>query len=144
MKNLKIFGIIVSLALIMLPMMSCMTNELKARYEGTTYDIAIPAKDFEILGVVRVETTVSRNDTRSRGNGEFITYDALLKAAEAKGGNGIVNVMIDKRVTTSSSNITDTYYGTALAIKYTNTVTPNTPISTSNRNVDSESNIWKK
>jgi len=142
MKNPKVFGIIVVLALIMLPMMSCATA-LKGRYEGTTYNIAIPAKDFEILGVVRVETTVSRaRRNGARGNGEYITYDALLKEAEAKGGHGIVNVMIDRKVKITFFKVTDTYYGTALAVKYTNAVAPNTPISPGSWNVVSSSDIW--
>jgi hypothetical protein len=134
MRNPKALGVIVLLAVSMIPLMSC-TTSLKNRYEGTTYDIAITAKDFEVLGVVRVETTVNQ------GNGAFITYDSLLKAAEDKGGNGIVNVMIDKKVTTTTFfglypiSSSDTYYGTALAIKYTNTAAPNAPLSTSNTKV---------
>jgi len=138
MKNTKVFGIIVLLVLILLPIMSC-TTALKGRYEGTTYNIAIPAKDFEILGVVRVETTVSR--TRRRRNGEYITYDALLKEAEAKGGHGIVNVMIDKKVRITLFKVTETYYGTALAVKYTNIVAPRTPISPGSWNVVPSSGI---
>jgi len=124
MKNPKVLGIIVLLTVIMISLISCTssTESLKGMYEGATYNIAIAAKDFEILGVVRIKTTVIDKE-----NGEYITYDALLKEAEAKGGNGIVNVFIDREINSDS----ETYYGTALAIKYTNTLAPNTPISRS-------------
>jgi len=121
MKNQKVFGIIVLLAVIGFTMTSCTTTS-KEMYKGSTSVIAPAAKDVEILGVVRVETNVDKN-----GNGDKVTYDALLKLAEAKGGNGIVNVMIDRKVTEQSIfgyllSREYTYYGSALAVKYTNSV----------------------
>jgi len=136
MKNPKKFWIIALLAVIMLPLMSCsITSSVstKQRYEGRTFDISIPAKDFQVIGLVHVETSVDKD-----GNGTYITYDALLKAAEAIGGNGIANVMIDRKTTTTimksiGSGVAtneQTWYGSALAIKYTNALAPDTPLST--------------
>jgi hypothetical protein len=97
----------------------CATN-LKESYSGTAYQIGVPeAKDVEILGLVRYEAVVEK------GNGEKLTYDALLREAEKLGGNGIVNIMIDvKRQGTKFLwmylNPQETWYGSALAIKYLN------------------------
>ena len=105
----------------------CATN-LKEAYRGTAYQIGVPAaRDVEILGLVRYEAVVKA------GNGERLTYDALLREAEKLGGNGIVNIMIDvKRQGTKLFwmylNPQETWYGSALAIKYRNenltTITP--------------------
>jgi hypothetical protein len=99
----------------------CTTVGVKQRDEGTVYTIGVPAaKDVKILGLVHVEATVDSN-----GNGESITYDALLKEAEKLGGNGIVNILIDKRAEekrlfgrTIGAGTTN-WFGSALAIKYT-------------------------
>jgi hypothetical protein len=84
------------------------------------------------------------------GNGERLTYDALLKAAAQRGGNGIVNIMIDVKreriVTTATDNrgrsqsiIRETWYGSALAIRYTDTIAPGTPISTDGNSISATS-----
>ena len=130
MKNLKLVGIIVLVAVIMLPLAGCSTVTVKDSDAGYAPSVGITVKDFEALGIVRVETQIDKN-----GNGEKITFDALLREAEAKGGNGIANVTIDKKAVLSvapwGSSITSvTYYGSALAIKYTNTV-PNAAESSS-------------
>ncbi|GHT94898.1 hypothetical protein FACS1894141_2490 [Spirochaetia bacterium] len=98
----------------------CTTVGIKEKVEGTVYNIGVPAaKDIKIIGLVFVEVEVDSN-----GNGESITYDALLKAAEAKGGNGIVNTFIDRKAEkTKLFGITiksgkTTWFGAALAIKY--------------------------
>ncbi len=83
-----------------------------ADHQGTAYQIGGPVKNVEILGLVYVKCEP----------GEPI-YQALLRAAEKKGGNGIANVVIDVERTTVSffwtlSN-TETRYASALAIKYT-------------------------
>lgn len=81
---------------------------------GTVYQIGGPVKETEVLGLVYVKCE----------EGEPV-YQALLRAAEKKGGNGIANVVIDVEDKTtiwfwgfrSSRN---TKYASALAIKYTN------------------------
>jgi len=83
-------------------------------YTGTVYQIGGPVKEVEVLGLVYVKCE----------NGEPV-YQALLRAAEKKGGNGIANVMIDvEDMTTSFFGLNlamrNTKYASALAIKYTN------------------------
>jgi len=84
-----------------------------ADYKGTVYQIGGPVKNVEVLGLVYVKCE----------DGEPV-YQALLRAAEKKGGNGIANVVIDVERTNvrffwlSLSN-TETRYASALAIKYT-------------------------
>jgi hypothetical protein len=128
MKNLKIAGIIALIAVIMLPLVGC-TSTMKKMEAGATYNLGMVAKDVDVLGIVRVETKAKG------GNGEKVTYDALLREAEKIGGNGIANVMIDKKVETFrfffiipiTSSVT--WYGSAMAIKYTNSTVPNVPAS---------------
>ena len=104
---------ILALALLsFLLLIGCASNV--GSYTGTVYQIEGPVKETEVLGLVYVKCE----------NGEPV-YQALLRAAEKKGGNGIANVVIDveDKTTTwfwgfkSSRNIK---YASALAIKYTN------------------------
>ena len=81
---------------------------------GTVYQIGGPVKEVEVLGMIHVKCN----------EGEPV-YQALMRAAEAKGGNGIANVVIDiERVKIRSGLITwsesNVKYGSALAIKYSN------------------------
>jgi hypothetical protein len=81
---------------------------------GTVHQIGGPVKETEVLGLVYVKCN----------EGEPV-YQALLRAAEKKGGNGIANVVIDvESMTTSFFGLTlssrNTKYASALAIKYTN------------------------
>jgi hypothetical protein len=81
-------------------------------YIGTVYQIGGPVKDVEILGLVYVKCEA----------GEPV-YQALLRAAEKKGGNGIANVIIDVDRTTvwffGLTSSAEIRYASALAIKYT-------------------------
>ena len=122
MKNLKFVGIIAFVAVIMLSVVGCSTISVKESESGYAPSVGITVKDFEALGVVRVQTVID-----DKGNGERITFDALLREAEKLGGNGIANVTIDKQSEIKVSPFgrspgTTTYYGSALAIKYTNTI----------------------
>jgi hypothetical protein len=81
---------------------------------GTVYQIGGPVKEVEVLGMIHVKCN----------EGEPV-YQALMRATEAKGGNGIANVVIDiERVKIRSGLITwsesNVKYGSALAIKYNN------------------------
>jgi len=136
-----LFLVIAFVAVIGFSMTGCTTttSSRKEPIYGVTYNIAIPAKNIQIVGIVRVEKKVD-----TYGNGELITYDALLKEAEAVGGNGIVNIMIDRLEKITSTTTTDitstvtnmTWYGSALAIKFTNeNLPPDTPMSTSTGNL---------
>jgi len=151
-KQQEVFMKYVKTVLIVLALVSvlagCGTTSTSSSYSmkvpssGVIRDISITAKDFEPIGLVFVEAVIEN------GNGEMLTYDALLKAAAARGGNGIVNVMIDvkreRHEATSSSmlggstsrvTIKETWYGSALAIRYTTTPAPNAPMSTDSRSL---------
>ncbi|AEF84710.1 putative lipoprotein [Treponema primitia ZAS-2] len=93
--------------------------------------IRTPVKDFQPMGLVFTETRLATYDSVT-ANGQIFTYQALLKQAQELGADAIINVSIDKRsqVTTlpgstvplPNSHVT-TWYGSALAIKYTDTLT---------------------
>jgi hypothetical protein len=100
--------------------------------------VNVAAKDFTTLGFVFTENTIehSRSDTVNRASGEVLTYHALLKEAEKLGADAIVNVTIDAKIDSKGSvtklgalRLSDTeqkkeiWYGSALAIKYTNKLT---------------------
>ena len=91
--------------------------------EGTTYQIGGPVKNYEVLGLVYVKC--------KEGEG---VYQALLRAAENKGGNGITNVMMDIERKSAyflfwKTGEIETRYASALAIKYNNeNITTNTAI----------------
>jgi hypothetical protein len=117
MKKKIVF--VLGIAVFLLLVTGCATS-IKEGYSGTTWNIGVPAaKNIEIIGLVHYEGYVDR------GLGEKMTYDALLKEAERLGGNGIVNIMID--VKTEGIRFfnwlfdrKETWYGSALAIKYLN------------------------
>ena len=75
--------------------------------------VALTAKDFEPLGIVFVEDI-----SATRRNGYGITYDALMKEAVQKGADAIINV----NVSSTRSFFKRTWSGSALAIKYLDTV----------------------
>ena len=90
--------------------------------------ILIPMKDFESLGLV---FTTAELQTNTRGansavTGETFTYYALLQEARKLNADAIINVTIDKRNESVSSDVgltrTETWYGSALAIKYTDVI----------------------
>jgi len=89
--------------------------------------IITPAKDFNGLGLVFSEQSFELN-TKERFDGQTFTYQALLREAKALNADAIINVVIDYRVVIDSTIDdadkrteikTETWYGSALAIKYT-------------------------
>ena len=68
---------------------------------GTVYQMDGPV-NVEVIGPVYVKCT----------KGEPV-YQALLRAAEQKGGNGIANVMVDVEISENAR------FGSALAVRYT-------------------------
>jgi hypothetical protein len=70
----------------------------------------------------------------------MFTYQALLKEAQALGADAIINVVIDKTIqTTTISNVESTsgstittWYGSALAIQYTDMLTESESITITN------------
>ncbi|MDR1576408.1 MAG: hypothetical protein LBS37_10425 [Treponema sp.] len=87
--------------------------------------VLIPVKDFESRGLVFTEVTFTIND-KGQIQGETFTYQALLKKAQEAGGEAIINVTIDKAVSNVSEGLRtskqETWYGSALAIKYTDAI----------------------
>jgi hypothetical protein len=98
----------------------CATT-LKENFSGKSENITVGAKDFAAVGLVFVEAVVTK------GNGEKMTYDALMKAAAEKDADAIVNVAIDVKKDGTKFlwfyiNPQETWYGSALAIKYTESI----------------------
>jgi len=80
----------------------------------------VPLKDFTSLGLVFAEIHEVENQ-----RGEVFTYYELLKQAKELGADSIINVTIDKKREGTKflflrlEDTKVTYYGSALAIKYT-------------------------
>jgi uncharacterized protein YbjQ (UPF0145 family) len=99
--------------------------------EGVIRTAEIAVKDFISLGLVFTEVQSTEVvETRSYPprmtfNGNVFTYYELLKEAQKLGADAIINVTIDYVMMTRSESggfrITKnhTWYGSALAIKYT-------------------------
>jgi hypothetical protein len=131
MKNkLLLLGALIVAAAVVLPLAGCGTvptsSEINYSNQGTFgQSVIIPGKDFETRGLIFTETVYQITD-RGTINGDIFTYQALLKEAQRLGADAIINVTIDKRrenVTSGSrTNIQETWYGSALAIRYTNTL----------------------
>ena len=102
-------------------------------------DVEIPAKDFVSLGIVfdtaTLTTTSDVNNSSSTRTteGERFMYYRLLEKAHALGADAIVNVSIDKLTSTNrvkrnnrtNNVVEERWFGTALAIKYTDAIIPN-------------------
>jgi len=80
-----------------------------------------PVKDFVSLGLIFTETQLTTSSTGA-SQGQIFTYQALLKEAQKLGADAIINVVIDKKSQKSSNGTIETWYGSALAIKYTETI----------------------
>ena len=111
----------------------------------------IPVKDFESVGLVFTEVSFILRDG---GNieGQTFTYQALLREAAKIEADAIINVAIDKKwdrvVEGKKSFIRETWYGSALAIKYTNAMLPphenaNVPVN-ARRIFDTKSRLISK
>jgi hypothetical protein len=114
-KRIPVIPLVFAIALA-----GCATS-VKENFSGKSENITVGAKDFTAVGLVFVETVVTD------GNGEKITYDALMKAAGEKDADAIVNVAIDVKregikILRFLFNPVETWYGSALAIKYTEAI----------------------
>ena len=109
-----------------------LTSQLHYQNWGVFGEAALlPIKDFESVGLVFTETTfIAKDDGQIEGT--TFTHQALLKEAQKLGADAIINVTIDRRMDRITEgtglrakvNIQETWYGSALAIKYTNAVLP--------------------
>jgi hypothetical protein len=88
---------------------------------------AIPVKDFEPRGLVFTEVVFTVDEGKGQISGDVFTFQKLLKEAQKLGADAVINVTIDKRVEKVPSGLKslrqETWYGSALAIKYTNALT---------------------
>jgi len=138
MKNkLLLLGALIVAAAVVIPLAGCGTvpTSAGANHEnlGTFgQSVIIPGKDFETRGLVFIETVYQASGGTI--NGQIFTYQALLKEAQKLGADAIINVTIDKLHETvtqgSKTSRKETWYGSALAVRYTNTIIPaewNTP-----------------
>jgi hypothetical protein len=82
-------------------------------YRRSPGTVMVAGKDFEPLELVFVTATAKKGD-------DVDVKDLLLKEAQKLGGHGITNVSIDSQRKSSSKDVTWT--GSALAIKYTDSV----------------------
>ena len=98
---------------------------------GNFETISVPDKDFQALGLVFAEASYEQDERGARGG--VLTYQALLKEAQALGADYIVNVVIDYKSEGSEKWLFGkkslgavkgkvTWYGSATAIKYTDTL----------------------
>ena len=82
-----------------------------------------PVKDFESLGLVFTETQVTNSSAFGvDSSGQIFTYQALLREAHHLGADAIINVVIDKKTHAATNARQETWYGSALAIRYTETL----------------------
>ena len=101
---------------------------------GTIPVVDVAAKDFTTVGLVFAEVEVlhRRRADSVTASGEVLTYYALLQEAQKLGADAIVNVTIDTKREMNSAKTKfliftvsdteeqkDTFYGSALAIRYT-------------------------
>ena len=103
--------------LLLLSMVGCRSASPRAMAAGNylvtgTGAVALAAKDFEPLGIVFAETAASRRDGRAA------TFNMLVGEAAEKGADAIINVSISS----TGRFFNRTWSGTALAIKYLDTV----------------------
>jgi hypothetical protein len=135
MKNKLFFlGTIVVMLGVVFVFSGCLTTTATEMYysnQGIFGEaVIIPLKDFEGRGMV-YKTFTFRIDKDGRITGDVFKYQDLLKLAEAKGADAIINITIDKRtdmVKTSDSVFSEevleeTWWASALAIKYTGALT---------------------
>ena len=102
--------------------------------------VITPAKDFVSKGLVFTETVFYIDSTKGTIDGALFTYQDLLKEAKKVGGDAIINVVIDKKRETSKegkgftekTRIQETWYGSALAIQYTNSLKTGTTTTLEN------------
>jgi len=117
--------------------------------EGSFTTVNVAAKDFTTVGLVFVEnrTQHSRSGSTASASGEVFTYYALLQEAKKLGGEAIINVTIDSKIVSNgqstklgaltfsdTEDLTEIWYGSALAIKYTNKLVEGDVVSIGNGN----------
>ena len=119
---------------ILISFTGCASGAVSWRNEGRFGELStLPIKDFDPLGLVftDVEFLVS---SKGQINGEVFTFYQLLREAQKLGADTIINIVIDKRTDSTTSGMTayrrEMWYGSALAIKYLDSITNSTEVVT--------------
>jgi hypothetical protein len=124
MKKFKKFLILAAILPLTLGGFSSCATSAKTNVSAKLENVTVAAKDFNALGLLFVEVVVKD------GNGEAIIYEALLKEADRKGADTIVNVTIGrKKGGPKFLSNEKTWYGSATAIKYTSSLSGNASVS---------------
>jgi uncharacterized protein YbjQ (UPF0145 family) len=114
---------------------SALSQDYSEPVSGTFNNAGLAVKDYEIKGIIFVNSTATVNSSGER-TGSKITYEMLMKKAQKLGADDIINVRIDVRTNVRTeqqekpnSVYTRTVYttiynytATALAISYTQAV----------------------
>ncbi|GHV53485.1 hypothetical protein AGMMS49579_12330 [Spirochaetia bacterium] len=147
MKRHELFAAVIGMALVLGTLAGCSTVNRVSRVQpvgGDYQDILIPNKDFQSLGLVFAEYT-REGDGAGGEKGEVYTFYKLLQEAQKLGADSIVNVKIEGnyadhtdykmgKMIKNDQPTSKTWYGSATAIKYTETLkitsTQNTPVGT--------------
>ena len=135
------------------------TKEYEKIKKGSYPDLVpyTTLRDFEIKGVIFVESKVTI-DVNGERNGSEITNYMLMKEAQKLGGDDVVNIKIDEKeesevvdgydsklkfLKRKYKKISYIYHATALAIKYTDAIMPNNDNVPKVTNVQIEASIKK-
>ncbi|MDR2731380.1 MAG: hypothetical protein LBB81_10860 [Treponema sp.] len=106
------------------------TTSTVVEKEGGVSMIPLVSKDFDIVEIVFLTSSATRNSRGDIIEGSEITFNMLMKEAQKLGADDIVNLRIDE-ITTETEKVTVTerrtetekvtiteYKASALAIKY--------------------------
>jgi len=131
MKNTIQFAM---LAIVGAIMCSCTVYGKHTDYAGVNggYGLSqqLPAKDYESKGLVFATLEFNSNVAHSVTEDKSVVAFELLKKAQAIGADDIINVRIIRKTTRETIDNNEqealsastTYYGSALAIKYTDAI----------------------
>jgi hypothetical protein len=119
-KHLRSAGFLLCVMLAGTILMGC-ANISKANVRGEFEEVYAPSKDFTSLGLVFTENEIKNN------KGKVFTYVELLKEAQKLGADDIINVVVDVQYEGTRLGLlwlsrSEIWYGSALAIKYTDTL----------------------
>jgi len=135
MNKKGLFGVLVLVLVLAVSLAGCKTIDT---IEGGIRNVhgifdhinVVPAKNFQTLGLVFAENTFEMDDNGARG--DVLTYQMLLKEAHKLEADTIVNVVIDFKAEGSQQFLGRralgrikgkvTWYGSATAIKFTDTL----------------------
>ena len=121
------------IALAVAVLCGCATYSKHTDYTGVNGGYAlsqtVPMKDYESKGLVFASVMFNSNAAQTVSEDKSVVAFELLKKAQAIGADDIINVRIIRKTTRESLDTnsdsqalsaTTEYYGSALAIKYTN------------------------